>query len=422
MDIGGAGSAAFRFHQLFKENGHESKLVVLDKYLKDKDVIGFRNKSTLLNRIIYRLFSKKPRNQISLNTVSKYHFLNASETEMVVKTKKIIAKLPYKPDAIFVYWISNFINAQNIKEIHDITGAPIYWLLTDMGPLTGGCHYSWDCLGYEVDCKNCPAIINNTIENNNVAFKNINFKKENLLKLPLSFIVPTTILEQQFLRSSLKTFNYHKFILPIDTEVFQPIEKNKAKKYFSISENKKVIFAGCSDFKDERKGMNYLQKALNLLFEDKDIVNDEILILIAGKNIEGFIKELKYNYQYLSVLKNDFELANAYSASLLFACPSVEDSGPMMINESILCGTPVVAFDGVGIANDLVIKGQTGYLAINRDEKDFEKGLKEILNYNEIEIQNISKKCSEISTKLMSKKELYKNHLLNLLTLLNSIN
>jgi glycosyltransferase involved in cell wall biosynthesis len=44
----------------------------------------------------------------------------------------------------------------------------------------------------------------------------------------------------------------------------------------------------------------------------------------------------------------------------LFICPSVEDSGPMMINEAIMSGTPVASFE-MGVALDLVDPGVTGY-------------------------------------------------------------
>ena len=56
---------------------------------------------------------------------------------------------------------------------------------------------------------------------------------------------------------------------------------------------------------------------------------------------------------------------------------SIEDSGPMMINESIMCGTPVVCFD-MGVARDLVHTGRTGYRAALRDSSDLAFGIREV--------------------------------------------
>ena len=43
----------------------------------------------------------------------------------------------------------------------------------------------------------------------------------------------------------------------------------------------------------------------------------------------------------------------------LFVSTSIEDSGPLMVNQAIAMGTPVAAF-GIGVAEDLVKDGKTG--------------------------------------------------------------
>ncbi len=297
---------------------------------------------------------------------------------------------------IYIYWVSNFINAKNISEIIEITGAPAYWFLTDMGPLTGGCHYAWACLGYTKECEDCIALENATASNKKIANENLNFKKKYLLKTNLTFITATSILEEQFLKSNFCSLAHVKFLLPINTEVFRPINKTIAKKYFSIEENAKVIFIGCSDFKDERKGMQYLSKALLALKKENGSWDNKILLLIAGNNAEVFIKDLPYNFKYLNLIKTDEALCFAYSSSNVFACPSIEDSGPMMINESLLCGTPIVAFKNVGVANDLVLTNLTGYLAEKEDISDFAYGLKYILELGNMEYEKMKNKCVEI--------------------------
>jgi len=74
-------------------------------------------------------------------------------------------QLPRYPNAIFIYWASGFINAKLIHDLATKTKARIYILMIDNAPITGGCHYPWECKGYENDCSNCPAIQSKLIKN-----------------------------------------------------------------------------------------------------------------------------------------------------------------------------------------------------------------------------------------------------------------
>ncbi|HFK6835973.1 TPA: glycosyltransferase, partial [Citrobacter freundii] len=51
-----------------------------------------------------------------------------------------------------------------------------------------------------------------------------------------------------------------------------------------------------------------------------------------------------------------------YNVADGFICSSIEDAGPMMINESLMSGTPVISFK-TGVAEDLIIDGVNGFLA-----------------------------------------------------------
>lgn len=67
-------------------------------------------------------------------------------------------------------------------------------------------------------------------------------------------------------------------------------------------------------------------------------------------------------------------LSLVYAASDVFVSPSREDSGPVTVAESMLSGTPVVAFP-VGNAPELVRHEDTGYIARYEDVADFAAGL-----------------------------------------------
>jgi len=85
----------------------------------------------------------------------------------------------------------------------------------------------------------------------------------------------------------------------------------------------------------------------------------------------------------------------AYQMADIFVSPSIEDSGPMMINESIMCGTPVVSFN-MGVASDLVITNETGYLAMLRDAHDLANGIRELLTLSDKNYQLMKKNCRQV--------------------------
>jgi glycosyltransferase involved in cell wall biosynthesis len=64
--------------------------------------------------------------------------------------------------------------------------------------------------------------------------------------------------------------------------------------------------------------------------------------------------------------------AIAYSAADLFLFPTRADNLPLVLQESMACGTPMISFK-VGGVPDLVRPGITGYLANPEDIKDFQQ-------------------------------------------------
>jgi glycosyltransferase involved in cell wall biosynthesis len=101
----------------------------------------------------------------------------------------------------------------------------------------------------------------------------------------------------------------------------------------------------------------------------------------------------------LGFIRDDRTLAAAYQAADTFVCPSIEDSGPMMINESLMCGTPVVSFD-MGVAGDLVHTGTTGYRARLGDCRDLARGIGAILALSPDQRDAVARECRQLALRL----------------------
>jgi glycosyltransferase involved in cell wall biosynthesis len=68
----------------------------------------------------------------------------------------------------------------------------------------------------------------------------------------------------------------------------------------------------------------------------------------------------------------------------------------MMINQAMMCGRPVLAFE-MGVAEDLVHRGTTGYRARLNDSDDLACGLDELLSMNRDTRRHYEQHCRDLA-------------------------
>ena len=398
------------FNQLQKK-GYNAKLLV-NRYDPEypEGIVSMETwlmslKRTMLYKLQWRYDKLKSNLKLSTyNTNPDYRFFQLHEKKQIYKTEKLIKKSDIKPDAIIILFVNKFINVKNIYELQKKTHAPILWLMYDMAPLTGGCHYAWECKGYQNLCGNCPGLFSTNPYD--LSYENILFKKSYLSKTKIEILTASESQFEQAKNSSLFRKNIiHKILLSVDSNVFKPVDKESIRLKLNIPANKKILFFGSVGLTEKRKGMYYLIESLKLLKQKIDFQDtgfaDKILLLIAGREIEQIADSLPFKYQYLGMLNNTSGIASTYQAADVFVCPSIEDSGPMMINQSLMCGTPVVSFE-MGVAYDLVKTIETGYRAKLKDTNDMAQGIMDILSLDTSEYCTLSKNCRELALKLCS--------------------
>ena len=391
-DKQGAGSFAAYFNNLFNSKGFKSYLVVKNHFSK-QNINTYEYRSKKYEYIIEKFKrSKLRRNFNESDFEEKYIFYNKYEQSTCYSSKSILKLLPAKPDVIFIHWVSGFVNYKIISELKILTNAQIIILMIDNAPITGGCHYPWDCKGYMYECKNCPAVIdrNNDLAHNIFLFKRryvygdekvIAFSNNDSIRLKAASLFKNN---PKF--SIVAPVNENKFKPLIDTIRYQDL-----KQQFGLSTNKTLILVAATFLNEERKGMKLLLKAL------KELDKSDFCLLIAGNNT---LDVENYNYRSLGYL-NEEELITSFQIADVFACPTIEDSGPIMINQSIMIGTPVVAFK-TGVAEDIVIENETGYLAEKGNYIEFANGLKKIISQNSIERQKMKQNCRDFALKTYS--------------------
>lgn len=393
-----AGTVAYNLYKGFKAKGHQTKLLV-NTYGKygDADITCMQTfRDVLVKKFRNRLLKFINKYIKILPRINKdYSIQDFDETKEHYKTRDIVKKLQFKPDVILFLFPQNFLNTKNLFELNKLTGAPIYWYLMDSAALTGGCHYSWDCRRFTTGCGKCPGLYSEN-ENDQTA-KNFKFKLHYITQTEISIISATEWQYQLGLTSRLfREKAMDKILLSVDQHVFNYVPKKEAKRNYNIPENKKVIFFGSAFLNERRKGMRYLFEALKKVRQQPDVNPENILLLIAGNDFEQVKHEIPFEYRYLGLLANNEELAAAFQASDIYICPSIEDSGPMMINQAIMCGIPSVTFN-MGVALDLVINGRTGYCARLMDIDDLAFGILTLLNLDEETYDLYAKNCRNLA-------------------------
>lgn len=376
---GGAARAAYRLHETFRRNGHRSELIVRQKKSVDDNVhrtappLFRRNWIVDIQRTVPWLRrGRLPRLGTKFN-VDRPPFLS----------KKVLFQFP--PDAfdfLCLAWINDFLSIKMIRALYDHYRRPLLWVLMDQEPVTGGCHYSQGCDGYKKHCGRCPQLESRREEDRSRTIWER--KRVYLSGLPIIFVAPTTWAADRARESSLYSGHAVRTIpLAIDSDVFRPDDRGRAREILGLPLRKKIIFFGAFSLAEPRKGMYYLSKAfedLAVQLRDQDLgfTAQDLLLLIGGQSRAPFLNSLPFDYKHMGYIHDDKILASAYQAADVFVSPSVEDAGPMMIPEAMMCGTPVVAFP-TGGAPDLIQTMKNGYLAADRDSADMAKGLSAIL-------------------------------------------
>ncbi len=408
---GGAGSAAFQLHESFLKAGLDSLMIVKNKKSKSDTVI------VINNSCLSRFLQKIKRNKLTYFVHTKvFHLLKKMGQENILSKFNAnksclqfedIKNYLKSADIICLHWIDGFLSTELIRQIQKFSNIPIIWILQDIEPITGGCHYTGGCKGYMKSCGKCPQLKSwQERDESRIIWEQ---KKNDLEDLNIIIVSPTSWVYDRVKESSLFSKNPNeKILLGVDTRIFKTGEKNIARKKIGLSEDSKIIFFGAQNTNEGRKGMDVFLESIKFLkerieSEHKEML-EKILIVSAGRSPLNRINN-HFKYTHLGWISSQEKLAQIFQAADVFACPSIEDAGPVMINQSIACGTPVVSFN-MGVAADLITRDDRGYIAKNFDASDFADGLYKLIAKNRF-TGNASPNLFECSSEIIAGK--YKN-------------
>jgi glycosyltransferase involved in cell wall biosynthesis len=378
-DNAGAAIASYRLYKGLQQTGVNSQMFVQNKTRFDPGIISSSSRMDKFRSFVRPFFEAYPLTFYKNRQVSSWSPAWVPHSISKIRTQ-------VNPDIIHLHWIcEGFLPVSEITKIKQ----PIVWTMHDMWPFTGGCHYSDQCLKYQQYCGACPQLGSHS--KHDLSSWVWGRKKKHWKNLDLTIVSPSNWLAGCARNSSL--FGDRKIVtIPngLDLNRFKPVEKEIARNLLNLPQEKKLIlFGAVSATTHKRKGFQYLLEALNHL---KGTNNDErIEAVVFGSEKPHHEINTGFRINYLGNLPGDIAISLLYSAADVFVAPSLQENLALTIQESIACGTPVVAFD-IGGNSDMIDHKKNGYLAKPFDSHDVAEGIAWVLS-DEKQWKSLSVNC-----------------------------
>jgi glycosyltransferase involved in cell wall biosynthesis len=277
-------------------------------------------------------------------------------------------------DIIHLHWLWDFQSVATLGRLMNL-GKPVVWSFHDQRAMTGGCHYSAGCAGYEAGCASCPQLTADPAGLTAAAFAD---QKQAWRRDAVTVIGLSRWMAECARRSGIWCDSRIE-VIPnsVETEVFVSCGKAECRRRMGLPEDVRCVLFG-ADFGEEiRKGFRGLMRAVTRCLDDPwfagELRDGRIRFMCFG-NPDPEVARGPVPIHALGYLKDDADLAAAYGAADFFVLPSLEDNLPNTVLESMSCGTPVLALD-VGGVRDMVIEGHTGWLIPPGDDRLFADAL-----------------------------------------------
>jgi glycosyltransferase involved in cell wall biosynthesis len=323
-------------------------------YLKNRYLNQIVKKSIINDRAFNQLL--KVRQSLGLELFSS----PKSRTQIEIYIKNL--------DVVNLHWVAGFLNYESFFETVD---KPVIWTLHDESPFLTGEHYREKLI---FDEKGVPQQVKVSESQRHFESKVENLKKRLFTdKKNITIITPSAWLKKES-ESSIFS-NYKHFLIPygLDTNIFRHRNREYAKEFLNIPQDKTSILFVADSIDNNRKGFSLLLLALNR------IETSNMHLIIVGHASKVTLGKLyKFSYSYFGSVNGEYFLSLIYNASDYFIIPSIMDNLPNTALEAVCCGTPVLGFRTGGIP-DIVQNGVNGRLSDEISVSGLEEILTEVL-------------------------------------------
>ena len=304
-------------------------------------------------------------------------------------TKKFIKWIKeYDPDVINLHNIHGYyLNVKVLFKYLKKSGKRVIYTLHDCWPFTGHCAYysAVGCDKWLEGCYNCPQ---KCTYPKSVLFDNskLNYKTKKELFTSLKNCTVTAVSE--WLAGEAKKSYMGKYPVRIiqngiDLSVFKPTnsdfrEKNNLK-------DKTIILSVATSWQDKRKG-------LGDVIELSKRLDDSYKVIALGLTEEQK-KALPQTVMGITCTNNTTELAEIYTASDVYFCPSIEETFGLPTVEAMACGTPAIVYNSTALPE--IVSEKSGFIVAPHDIESVVEKVDMCKNFNTEDVINNAHKYSK---------------------------
>ena len=374
VNAGGAAVAGFRLHRSLLAAGVDSTLLVGAKASTDPHVVQLGH-PRLVRRPI-----RKIGHEVGLNGLEGVGAFGVAGSPLTQGADVVHAH------ALQGGWFSYPALAQLSRRI------PTVLTLHDMWAFTGHCSFSFECERWRTGCGRCPhPEVFPEVKRDATA---VEWRLKDALwaRSRLTVVSPSRWLADLAAQSTLGRFDVRVIPHGIDTADFSPRPRAACRAALGIPEERIALLftaaslasrpdgspgSGGGDASD-RKGVELLMATLRAVPEELRARCTLVLMGGEGQEMAAALRGQGYDVVEVGYVVSDPLKSFVYSAADLFLFTSRADNAPLVVLESLACGTPVASFD-VGGLGEAVRPGRTGVLAPPADAAALAAGVVTLL-------------------------------------------
>ena len=391
---GGAARSASRLFDGLASIGVPAKMYVASKQTERADVIRIPHcpAPTSSTGLISNLFCRTESARLRLSNLLPFlandsqryeRVMSAGSTATPFRTDRGWCKVSslraihITPKIWNLHWISDFLDQPEVIPWME-SKAPIVWTLHDMAPFSLGWHYEPYASERTPVFKNYEKIISKRKKR---LFSNISSDR-------LVFVSPSYWLCDKA-RCSPLISKFRCEVIPygLDTEVFRPLDKIKARAEMGIPQDRIVLAFASHSTSDPRKNLKMLIEAID---SAPDHIRNKLFFITIGENQPQFSET--FQSKHFGLLEHDTNIAGFYSAADVFICPSAQDNLPNTIIEAMACGTPTIGFD-IGGLPDLIHSGKCGWLLKSINSESITNAIRLLTQLGSELVNEMSENC-----------------------------
>ena len=247
----------------------------------------------------------------------------------------------------------------------------------DCSSFTGGCIYPLRCESYLKSCGNCPQLpaMGARFDLTTV---NLGINRWLARQSGVHYLFPSKWLHETALKSL--EFANEARVIPngFSSASYAFRSKTDARLELGIRNEQRVVLVAAHYLADPRKGVPL---ALAAILAVADLTPLVIFVGIPPADLEVRLPGVRY---WLTGFVSDRKrLGLLFAAANVFLFSSLEDNLPIMVQESLAAGTPVVGFAAGGVP-EIVDHERTGWLCAPGDQLALNRNLRKALTGSEL--------------------------------------